>query len=82
LTIDSRAGSWHKDLQLHAILQGDASRPNFPFTVPTNFLTMGDSNLDLTGFQHTMNKSIDDLDTILRDINKKVFLLPSSSRQC
>lgn len=35
---------------------------------------MAESNTDLTSFQHTINKSIDDLDPVLREINKKVSL--------
>jgi hypothetical protein len=37
-------------------------------------ISMADSNNDLTTLQHTINKSIDDLDPVLRDISKKVSL--------
>jgi hypothetical protein len=33
---------------------------------------MAQPSLDVMGFQHIINKSIDELDSVLRDINKKV----------
>jgi hypothetical protein len=33
---------------------------------------MAQSSLDVMGLQHIINKSIDELDPVLRDINKKV----------
>ncbi|KAH8750122.1 metal-dependent amidase/aminoacylase/carboxypeptidase [Hyaloscypha sp. PMI_1271] len=33
---------------------------------------MAQSSLDVMGFQHIINKSIDELDSVLRDINKKI----------
>jgi hypothetical protein len=74
----------HKDLQIHGALPTSEvtslplEKTNFIF-VSCTFLDMAESNTDLTSFQHTINKSIDDLDPVLREINKKVSLTPHPS---